>query len=156
MSDYPFHFDAKVQLFAFEKFSMSGVYLPKKLEPKLPLKATPRLRISGEINGIRFEGALQPTKRGWYLMVSRRLLKICESGVGEKVRVEFDIADQNAVEVPDDLRMALDADDEMAAKWNALTPGKRRSRAYLISTAKRPETREQRIEQLFDFLRNCP
>lgn len=152
MSDYPYYFDAKVKLFEFGKFSWSGVTLPKQLVSKLPLKVTPRLRITGEINGIRFEGALQPTKQGWYLMVSRRLLKICDSSVGKTVKVEFDVADQNAVEVPDDLRMALDANEEMAAKWNALTPGKRRSWAYLIAAAKRSETREVRIEKLFNFL----
>jgi hypothetical protein len=152
MSDYPYCFEAKVKLFDYGKFSWSGVTLPKTLVSKLPLKTIPRLRITGEINGIRFEGALQPTKRGWYLMVSRRMLKICDSGVGETIKVEFDVADQDAVEVPDDLRIALDANDEMLAKWNGLTPGKRRSWAYLISAGKRPETRERRIEDLFRSL----
>jgi hypothetical protein len=152
MSDYPFQFEPRVKLLEFGNFSLSVVLLPKKLGAKLPLKKMPRLRITGEINGIRFEGALQPSKQGHYLMVSRRLLKLCGSAVGEKVTIEFDIADQNAVEIPDDLRFALDADEAMAAKWSALTPGKRRGWAYRIAAAIRPETREQRIDQLFQFL----
>lgn len=152
MSDYPFRFEAKVKLLQFENFSLSVAVLPKKLESKLPLKQLPRLRITGEINGIRFEGALQPTKQGWYLMVSRRLLKICGSAVGEKVTVDFDIADQDAVEIPDELRFALDADDEAASRWNALTPGKRRGFAYRIASAKRPETRERRVEEMIQLL----
>ena len=153
MSDYPFQFEAKVQFHDFGKFRFSVVYLPKRLESKLPLKEKPRLRISGEISGIRFDAALQPTKSRWYMMVSRRMLKICGLTVGQLAMVEFEIADQDAVEVPDELRHALDADDEAAAIWNSLTPGKRRGFAYRIASAKRSETRERRVEEVLELLR---
>ena len=66
--------------------------------------------------------------------------KQCDVTLGDRVFVQFDIADQDAVEVPEELRFALEVNDQAAAVWSGLTPGKRRGFAYRVDSAKRRET----------------
>lgn len=49
------------------------------------------------------------------------------------------------VETPDELAEALMADPELAAAFEALTPGRRKSYLIAIGSAKKPETRISRI-----------
>ena len=50
-----------------------------------------------------------------------------------------------AIELPDELVEALDADPELAEAFHRLTPGRQRSYAINIGSAKKPETRIARI-----------
>ncbi|UWQ20288.1 YdeI family protein [Jannaschia sp. W003] len=52
------------------------------------------------------------------------------------------------LDLPDELSDALAADTELAAAFEALTPGRRRSHAIVIGGAKKPETRRARIARL--------
>ncbi len=147
MSDYPFEFDAKVTLLDFGKFSFAVVLLPKRLHAKLPFKQFPRLRVDGEVNGIRFNGAFQPMNGTWHLMLSRRMLKLCGLEIGARAHIAFEVADQDAVDVPYELLSAIERSDALQA-WEQLTPGKRRSYVCRLSGAKLPATREKRIEEI--------
>lgn len=51
----------------------------------------------------------------------------------------------SALELPDELVEALDADPEMGEAFHALTPGRQRSYALNINAAKKTETRISRI-----------
>lgn len=51
------------------------------------------------------------------------------------------------VEMPEELTEALDADPELAEAFAALTPGRQKSYAINLNTAKKPETRIARIEK---------
>jgi len=153
MSEYPYHFEAEVELLDFGNMAYSVVYVPSRLKKQLPLKEHPRLRIDGEVNGIRINAAFQPSGSGWYLMLSKKFRQICGLQVGQVATVHFDIADQNAVSVPGDLQFALDADESAARAWEALTAGKRRGLAYRVDSAKMVETRERRIEEVLQFLK---
>ncbi len=58
------------------------------------------------------------------------------------VRVAADI------DLPDELRDALDADSELAEAFQRLTPGRRNSYVIVLNAAKKPETRVSRIDRL--------
>lgn len=146
MSEYQYSFASKVVMYEFESYSHAVVYVPKKIINQLPMGKGARLRIDGELNGVRFELAIMPAKGRWYILMSKRLQKLCGIGVGEKVEIDFNIADQDRVVVPDELRNALEADDDAMAVWNDLTAGKQRSFCYYVDSAKRAETRENRVE----------
>lgn len=153
--DYPYQFETKVELLNFGRMAYSVVYLPKKTTQQLKLEKTPRLRVEGLINGTAYNGACTPTSDGpWYLLLSKRYLKQCRSAVGERVYVELQIADQDAVDVPEELRFALEANTKANDLWNSLTPGKQRGLAYRVSSAKRTETRERRVEEVIEELRS--
>ena len=56
------------------------------------------------------------------------------------------------ITVPDDLAAALAANPEAAAMFERLSSQNRYSVLYRITTAKRPETRQRRIEQFVEML----
>jgi hypothetical protein len=152
MSDLHYTFDAKIDKHDFGKFAYAVVYLPKTILSKLPLDENPRFRINVVIAKMLIKGALQPTQKGWYFMLSNKILKKAGLAYGDKVKVTFSIADQAEVDVPDDLLLALARDSVAQSSWEALTPGRQRGLAYRVDSAKRRETRKQRISEVLEFL----
>ena len=152
MYQYAFEFSAKLKIHQFGRSNYTVAYLPAKVIKSLPLKQHPRLRVDGELNGVRFANALHPANGKWYLLVPRRMQKQCGVTLGDRVFIQFDIADQDAVEVPTELRFALEVNDQAASIWSDLTPGKRRGFAYRVSSAKRRETRANRVEEVINDL----
>ena len=143
-------FTAKITKRDFGRMYYTVVFAPKKTERELNLAKHPRLRIKGKVAGVPFSGAFQPNGGEWYLILSKRLLKEAEVTMGDKIGVDFEIADQNEVEVPEDLMAELKRRPELLEAWEKVTPGKRRSLAIQVAKAKRVETREQRILQAID------
>lgn len=152
MIDYPFDFATRIKVHAFGRVDYTVAYLPPSLIAKLPLKKYPRLRIEGEVNGDRFGGALHPVRGKWYVLLPKRRLKKLRLAVGDEVYIAFEIADQDAVEVPPELRRALDANQKADKVWKTLTAGKRRSFAFRVSSAKQIETRERRVDEVIQAI----
>jgi uncharacterized protein YdeI (YjbR/CyaY-like superfamily) len=58
------------------------------------------------------------------------------------------------IETPDDFREALDQNPKALEFWSILTKSNTYTILWRIQTAKRPETRQARIEQFIDMLNN--
>lgn len=58
--------------------------------------------------------------------------------------------DDSALELPDELVEALDADPELSEAFHALTRGRQKSYVINLNSAKKPETRARRIETFRD------
>lgn len=140
MSDYPYNFDVKI--------TETLVYLPKQIVSQLDFGKSKRVRIDGEINGVRIECGLMPNKGKWCFMVSKKLQKLCGISPGHTASVSFDIADSEAVFVPKELRFALEANDAAMSVWGTWTAGKRRAQCLRVSSVKKVETRERRAEDV--------
>ena len=146
-------FEANIKSYDFNRYIYAAIYLPAKIRDQLALSKSPRLRIEGSIAGYPFQGACQPAgNKRWYLMLSKKFLKTSQLSLGDRVHVELQVADQDAVGVPKELRMALESDDRAQEIWNGLTAGKRRGFAYRVSSAKRVETRERRVAEVIESL----
>ncbi|MEM1222262.1 MAG: YdeI/OmpD-associated family protein [Verrucomicrobiota bacterium] len=145
-----YRFSAHVDVHDFGRMKYTVVYLPKKIEKALKLVDMPRLRVEGLIQGEPFSGACQPAGHCWYLILSKRFLKEAKLRIGDQVDAELSIADQNAVDTPEDLQFELDRNPNIKKKWDRLTAGKRRGLAYRVASAKRLETREQRILEVLE------
>ena len=80
------------------------------------------------------------------------------AGLAEVERAKADgrwddaYAPPSKIEVPDDLRAALDANPVAAEKFATLTGSNRYGILYRIHDAKRPETRARRIAQFVEML----
>lgn len=148
MYAYPFDFATKIKVHKFGRMNYTVAYLPKSLIAALPLKKYPRLRVEGEVNGYRFGGALHPAKGKWYVLLPKRTLKKLRMKIGDDVYIAFEIADQDAVDVPQELRHALAVNTKAGSIWQTLTPGKRRSFAFRVCSAKRAETRQRRVDEV--------
>ncbi|MEM8782203.1 MAG: YdeI/OmpD-associated family protein [Planctomycetota bacterium] len=161
---YPHTFEGEVCEYdvGSGRYVYTVVWLPEAMQDDLPLKAYPRLRVTGEMNEIEFASALMPVpgkavpgtrgERRWYLLLSRKQLKSMGAGLGSGLRVRFRVDRQDAVDVPAVLAAALKQDAEMRARWEALTPGKRRGLAYRVASAKRAETQTKRVAEVFEIM----
>ena len=79
-------------------------------------------------------------------------MKKCGLEMGGDVLVSFRIADQNAVDVPSELQRALAANANAKQAWDKLTTGRKRGYAYRVASAKRMETRENRVDEVIDWV----
>ncbi len=153
---FPYAFEAPIEYYDFGTMAYTVVYLPRELERELPLDEYPRLRINGEVADRPIEGAWQPggerSDGRWYLMVPRKFMQQASLSLGDEVEVRFEIADQDHVDVPAELRAALDQNDAARAAWAQLTPGKQRGLAYRVDSAKRAETRARRVAEVLGEL----
>ena len=153
MNEFEFHFEGKVDHFDFGKIKYHVLYAPAKLRDRLNLQQHHRLRIDGVVAGIDFHGAFQPAgNKRYYLILSKRFLRSSGLAFGDRVAASFNIADQSAVDVPHEMQNAIDADPIAKKIWHDLTPGKKRGFAYRVKSAKRIETRENRIEEIIEML----
>ena len=128
------------------------IWLPEEIAAQLPLSEAPRLRISGELNEHPVTGAWQPSRGRWYLMLGKPVLKATGLTVESLAELRFRMEPQDEVEVPALLARALDQDTEAAARWSALTPGKRRALAHHVGSAKTGSTAARRTAQALAWL----
>ena len=136
------------------KVPYTVVWLPGEFVEQLNMADNPRLRIEGEINDHPFNGALQPAGDDrYYLMVPKPILKDAELRIGDSVELRFRVADQAAVDVPDALQNAISGDAELQRKWQDITPGKQRSFAYRVASAKTEATIQKRLDEVTHMLR---
>jgi hypothetical protein len=148
----PYEFTAPVKTYDFETYAYTVVYLPEDLAGALPLDRYRRLRVEAEVNGVPLKAALMPTGGRWYLMLSKKLLKRAGLTLGDPAHVTFAVADQDAVDVLPPLAEALDAEPDLRAAWEALTPGKRRGLAHRVASAKTAPTIAKRVAEVIDGL----
>lgn len=146
MSFLPHAFEAVIEPHDLGTMRYTVVFLPADIAADLPFDTHPRLRISGEVADVPFEGAWQPVRGRWYLMLSKTLLKTSGLRIGDIAEVRFRVEPQDDVECPPDLERALAADDVARSAYAALSPGKRRALFYLVTGAKGPEIRAKRVQ----------
>lgn len=147
-------FDRRSQLsfpFAFEgpidaRDGYSIIWLPADLARELDARG--RLRARGTVGGVPFFGAWQPSGGRWFLHVSKDKLKRAGYREGALLSVRFRLEDEATVDLPLELADALEHDSHARGLWEARTPGWRRGRAHMISTAKQPQTRARRVAEL--------
>jgi hypothetical protein len=113
-----------------------------------------RMRVRGTIGGVAFESSTIPTGGGRYVLV---VPKEARAGLaaGDRVTVEAEPAGPRAEpELPPELERELAADEAARAAFERMAPSHRRDYATWIAEAKRPETRERRLQRTLELLRS--
>ena len=152
MDFYPFEFTGPIETLDFGRMAYWVVYLPDDLIRALDMPSNPRLRIRGDINGFDIEAAIMPGGDGYYVMCSKSVQKRIGKAPGDAVTIRFGLADPDAVQVPEELQVALDEDDYAKSIWDQMTAGKRRGHAYRVSSAKTSPTRQKRVAEVMGML----
>jgi hypothetical protein len=117
-----------------------------------------RASVKGTINGFAFRTSIFPNGDGTHhLMVNKAMQEGGNAKAGDtaKVALERDEA-AKTVEVPADLKRALAKIKRAAATLDKLAPSHRREHIRVIMEAKKPETRERRIERMMAKLLERP
>lgn len=149
-----FEFTGKIEFKDMYQTTYHVIYLPQHIIEELPLKENPRLRVEGEFNEEHFNLSLHPQKGRWYLVISKKYLKKLDLMGGDRVDVYFRIADQNHVDVPEELTSALEKSAKNKKLWDQLTIGKKRSFSHMINNAKLPETKKKRVSEVLKALKS--
>jgi Bacteriocin-protection, YdeI or OmpD-Associated/Domain of unknown function (DUF1905) len=130
------------------------VPVPKDVATKLGLKGFPK--IQAVIAGSPYRGSLMPMGDGTFCLgVLKSIQEAAGVGFGDTITVELGLdTAPRTVEVPSDLAKALARDRKAADAWEALSFTNKKEHAQGLTGAKRPETRERRLEQTLEFLRS--
>ena len=129
-------------------------YLPLPVDVDDAFRAARVRRVIATLNSHTVRRAIVNRKTsGRHLVLSRDLMRTLGAVYGDLVEVEL-VADPEPDHVDlGELAAALAADLEAKARFDAFTPGKQRSLAHYVTSAKRPETRAARAEELAHKLR---
>ncbi|MEM1364359.1 MAG: YdeI/OmpD-associated family protein [Pseudomonadota bacterium] len=151
----PYEFTARIDKIDYGRMVYAVVFLPKALAEKLPFGKQPRLRVIAEIRSggaepkiVEHAGALLPEERGYYILLSKKVLTRLAAEIDDEVTVAFGLDDPDRVDIPPALADALAEEPDLQEAWQALTPGKQRGLAYRISQAKTEPTQIKRLDEL--------
>jgi len=113
-----------------------------------------RAPVRGTVNGTPIRGRLAVYGGVTVLGLRREIREAAGIGPGDAVEVELELDDEpREVEVPAALRVALDGDADVRARFEALSFSHRREYAQWVGEAKREQTRVRRAAKAVDMLR---
>jgi hypothetical protein len=152
------------QLFPFrfvsELYPMKGnfistvIYLPDEIVSRLP---EGRVRTEGLLNGVPFALAPQHKKDGSrFFIVSSSLRKAAEINEGDKVEVRFKLVDPDKVNIPRELKIVLQQDEEAMKVWQTLTSGMQRNFIIYINSARSTDTKIKRALESMEKAKRQP
>ena len=126
--------------------------LPKEVSEALTAQHAKRVDI--ELNDHPFNMALTkaPVIDHVFVYTGKTVLAAASVTPGELLEVRLRKADHNYVEVPQDVTLAV-LKHGLTDMWDAVTPGKKRGYLHAIVSAKRPQTRADRIAKLIAELK---
>jgi hypothetical protein len=113
-----------------------------------------RVPVKGTINGFPFRSSLMNMGDG-YMMAVNAAMRVggkCKAGDKVKVVMELD-EDVRKVEVPAYLKKIINSDAVTKERWAKLSFTHQKEYVREIEGAKKKETRERRIAQMMDALR---
>jgi hypothetical protein len=104
--------------------------------------------VLAQVNGSEpFQVSLFPVGNGQhYMRIKAKVRQETKAATGDRVRVSFTVLDRARVEIPDDLRRALDA-EAVTEAFTSLPPGKQQYIIRRIDEAVKAPTRVRRIEE---------
>jgi hypothetical protein len=108
-----------------------------------------RVRVKAAIDGVPYRGTLVRMGSPCHMLpVLKEIRSKIGKGPGDEVEVVLEEdAEPRVVEVPEDLRRALDAAPDAGRFFDQLSYTHQREYVNWIVEAKRPETRRRRIEK---------
>lgn len=125
--------------------------MPEKVLKQLP---TGRLRLKGFLNQAPIDLAIQYRKSGpGFIMVSKVLARQAKVKSGDVVTVEFQLADPNKIELPEELKAVLAQDEQAMEEWKKLTPGLQRSLSYYVKSVKNVDSRIKRALEMMEKIK---
>lgn len=142
-------FDAELRL---NGKTATGIPVPDSVIEGLGGGRRPRVSVS--LNGYSFQTSLGTMSGQILIPVSAAVRSAAGIEAGDQLAVEIELATEPAqVAVPDDLRAALAAEPDAHAFFDGLTASQKRGYTDWIEQAKQPETRQRRVAQSLDALR---
>lgn len=130
---------------------MRGLEIPPAVVEALGGGARPPVTIT--INGHTWKSRVAIMRGRHLIGLSNANRKAADVAIGEEVEVDVAIdTEPRVVDTPADFAAALDRNPQARAAYESLSDGRKREQVRAIESAKRPETRQRRIEQAIALL----
>ena len=103
---------------------------------------------------VEIRSGLMPFKKYWYILVNQSLQKKLKIEVGDEVKLRL-LKDTSAygMEMPEELQVLFDQDEDGNRHFHNLTPGKQRNLIYIVSNVKNIESRLNKALAIVDHLK---
>ena len=112
-----------------------------------------RIPVRGTLNGAPFRGSLFPMGGCHFMVVNRHLRAAAGVSGGETVPVLMERDDEpRTIDPPTDFARALKSNRDAQAAWDKLSYTHRREHVEHVEEARKPETRQRRIEKSIELL----
>ena len=130
----------------------TGIEVPEDVVSALGAGLRPPVRVT--INGHTYRSTVARMGGRFLLPVSAENRTAAGAASGDRLSVEVELDDApRTVEPPADLAAALDADPVAAAAWKKLAYSHRKEHVRALEEAKKPETRQRRLDKALAMLR---
>jgi len=129
------------------------VPVPKHVAAEMGLKGMPK--VQAVIAGQPYRGSLMPMGDGTYCLGVLKSIQDAagvEQGDTVTVQLELDTAPR-IVEMPADLAKAIGRDKQALTAWEKLSFTSKKEMARGLEEAKKPETRQRRLQGALETLR---
>jgi hypothetical protein len=130
----------------------TGIRVPAQVVESLGAGKKPPVRVT--INGKTYRSTIA-SRSGQYLVgVSAENRELTGVAAGDEVDVDIELdTEPREVAVPPDLGKALDTDPQVRQFFESLSFSQKQWYVLPIDQAKKPETRERRVEKAIEMLR---
>jgi Bacteriocin-protection, YdeI or OmpD-Associated/Domain of unknown function (DUF1905) len=124
----------------------AGIEVPPEAVEALGSGRKPPVKVT--INGYTYRSSVATVSGAFMIGVSNDVRRAAGVAAGEDVDVELQLdTEPRVVQVPGDLAEALDADEAARTAFDRLTYSNKRRIVMLVEDAKKPETRQRRIDK---------
>ncbi|MFE2956269.1 YdeI/OmpD-associated family protein [Nocardia tengchongensis] len=131
---------------------MRGLEVPSEVVAALGEGARPPVTIT--INGHTWQSRVALMRGRYLLGLSHANRQAAGVEIGEEIEVEVELDTRPRVVVePPDFARALDDDPAARAAYDNLSHSRKREHMHAIESAKKPDTRQRRIEKAIATLR---
>lgn len=112
-----------------------------------------QVNVCGTIDGTPFHATLTPYGGKHIMGVTQNIRSAIGKAIGDSVHLIMEADDEpRGLDIPEDLIWALDANEQAKAKFNKFALSHRMAYIEWIDGARKPETRQRRIEQAIDMI----
>ena len=132
--------------------SGSRVFLPIPFNPNDAWGVKQRHYIRGTVNGHTVRGSLGSDGQQYFLPLGAAWRRDCGLDAGDQVDVALSPEGPQSENLSTDIASALDAEPQARAFFTSLATFYRNTYIKWIESAKRPETRAARIQEMIELL----
>jgi hypothetical protein len=133
--------------------SGTRIFIPIPFNPNDVWGVKQRHHIRGTVNGYGVRGSLGSDGKQYFLLLGAAWRRDCGLDTGSKVEVVLSPEGPQSESLSEDIASALDANPPAKAFFESLATFYRNTYIKWIESAKRPETRTARIQEMIELLR---
>ncbi len=131
--------------------SGAGIKVPFDVQKAFGSKG--RIKVKGTIDGYPYRGSIHPYGGVHYLGVRKEIRDAIVKKPGDYVSIVMEVdTEPRIVEVPGDLRRALDINEAAREEFERCSYSHKKEYVDWIVESKKPETRGRRINKLLEML----